>query len=106
MRYGALSLAFYLVLLALTPCQDLETTPLAGCDGYSLQNDHDTPDHHDDCTPLCVCSCCGVLADTPPVLVALAVMQPLPPRGQSNPVYVPAWKLIDLPGRDIQPPRA
>ncbi|MGB3798940.1 MAG: hypothetical protein WA952_03945 [Lewinella sp.] len=106
MRLSVSSMTLYLCFLALTPCQDVKTTASAGAEAITVQDKHDSPDHDDDCTALCVCSCCGVLAVTPPTVGALAVIQPLPPLGQSDPDCVPGWKPIDLSGRDIQPPRA
>ncbi|PPK85332.1 hypothetical protein CLV84_2227 [Neolewinella xylanilytica] len=106
MRFTAFSLALYLSLLVLFPCQDLASTVCTGSDAVGQQDGQDCPDQQDNCTALCFCSCCGVMAEAPPTPHALVIVLPLPPQGQTRPAYAPDWKVIDPAGGDLQPPRA
>jgi len=60
MRIIAIILSFIIFNMVILPCSDGNT-----CDddvNIELSDIHDhSQDEDDDCTPLCLCSCCGVL---------------------------------------------
>jgi hypothetical protein len=107
MRFATLSLALYLLALALVPCQDLVfDTPYVA---YGWQNAHPgdgEDDHNDHCTPLCSCACCSVTTDVPPLLTWSVSDEALPPRGATTPRFVPAWSPVAYVAGSWQPPRA
>ena len=106
MRLPVFLMALYLAALACFPCQDLAVVTSDQPAVALAQDRQDSPDHSDHCTALCVCACCGVLVDTPPVTAALVAALPLPPAGKTRPARIPGWKFIEAPGAEAQPPRA
>ena len=106
MRLPVFFMALYLAALACFPCQDLAEVTSDQTGVASAYDQQDSPDHSDHCTALCVCACCGVLADTPPVSIAMVAALPLPPAGKTNPARIPGWKFIEAPVTHGQPPRA
>jgi hypothetical protein len=59
--------SFYLLILSWQPCQDL-----VNIDSFHSQNTYAQTDFHnsqeqnesDDCSPLCICSCCQISFDS------------------------------------------
>ncbi|THH39658.1 hypothetical protein [Neolewinella litorea] len=94
-------LALQMTFLALAPCGDLLSG--AECGDPVERSDHESPDHDDDCTPFCCCSCCGMLAEAPPALAVLEEALPIPPAGSTHPVCSPDWKTI-VPTTGLGPP--
>lgn len=64
----AMLLAMYVLVLAMVPCADegicTSATDLAITEGHNHDSDtHESEQHQDSCTPLCVCSCCGIITN-------------------------------------------
>jgi len=49
--------------MAFWPCSDMEA-----CDGHMVEHseNHQPTDHQDNCSPFCVCACCGVSIEFTP----------------------------------------
>ncbi len=110
MRVFLLTLAAYLFVLTLFPCQD--TTAVAASAGAGEvviaqlcdRSDHPGTHHEDTCTPLCTCACCGAFLDRPADLLVLAVA-PLPPSGSTKPSFDRSWSPIAHAYGEGEPPR-
>ena len=108
MRAVTLSLALYLVVLAVLPCADAGARSLAHSDEVIVLDASDPPaaPHQDHCTPFCSCVCCGILLDAP-VPFPLDVSQTsLFPQAPAVPHHAPEWKPRVANTALRQPPRA
>ena len=67
MKILSFLLAIYITSLAIVPCTDGMPQSIAdlSVEISSCHNDHDHSGHKDDCTPFCICICCGSLAVMP-----------------------------------------
>ena len=71
MRIFAFLLSIFITALAIVPCAD--GMPQSSVDTemevFASEHDHNHSDQKDDCTPFCICVCCGSL-------IALPSLQP------------------------------
>ena len=58
MRFIAAILSFLILSLSVMPCSDAETCDEQDKTEQSTHHDH-SEDEDDDCSPFCVCGCCG-----------------------------------------------
>lgn len=60
MKVFGLIFSLYLLTLAALPCVDVHNNCTTESIKIETQHDnHSTPEHHDACSPLCTCGCCG-----------------------------------------------
>lgn len=85
MKYLAVVLSFYLLALAVMPCDEQG-------DCYSQETDHSAlvdfghSDHEEDtdnCSPFCICACCGHSVTVPDFSVSLPSLIPFPSKNLS-----------------------
>jgi len=73
MRLFVFILSLYITALSIVPCTDgiSQTSTDADVEVSDNEHNHNHSDHKDDCTPFCVCFCCGSMIAMPylPTLV-------------------------------------
>jgi len=72
MRIFSFILLLYLTALSIVPCTDgmPQSSNYSHVEFSITEHDHNHSDHQDDCTPFCVCACCGSI-------IILATVQPM-----------------------------
>jgi len=62
MRIFAIILSLYIAALTVAPCSDgmLQISNYSNFTAVAAEHDDNHSDHQDDCTPFCVCVCCGI----------------------------------------------
>ncbi len=67
MRIWAFILCIYIAALSIVPCTDgmSQTSHSSNTELSKAEYDHNHSDHHDSCTPFCVCACCGTMITMP-----------------------------------------
>lgn len=65
MKYLAILLSLYMIILSLMPCQDKEDYASANAKTSSIQKQSKGGEHteQETCPPFCTCSCCSVSRD-------------------------------------------
>ena len=108
MRAVTLSLALYLVVLAVLPCADAGARSLIHSDERIVLDASDLPTapHQDHCTPFCSCVCCGISLDAPVPFPVAEYFTSVPPQVAAVPQHAPQWKPRVDNTALRQPPRA
>ena len=67
MRIFALITSIYIAALSVVPCTDgmPQSSIHTDIEVSAAEHDHDHSEHQDDCTPFCVCACCGSIVTLP-----------------------------------------
>lgn len=109
MQVLKLVFSLYITFLGLLPCQDSlafvsNDTP-ASVHVETSDHEHRDSEDEDDCTPFCICACCGAILDVPPTLLSLAEVVPLPPTGATKPDFSHSWNPGIFVDGSWQPPR-
>lgn len=67
MRLTAFLLCIFFTALSIVPCADSlpQEHSHKDLEWSATDNDHKHTDHKDDCSPLCICACCGTLIALP-----------------------------------------
>ncbi len=103
MRAFVILLAAYLAIIACLPCADAAV--LVEHARTTLAEDgHEHPDGTDQCSPLCLCACCGSVAPAVPTILALriSIAKELP----FAVVHAPGQRLLGIVESPAdQPPR-
>lgn len=69
MRILAFILCIYITALSVVPCTDgmSQNSNHSDIEVSTTEHDHNHSDHQDNCTPFCVCACCGTMITLPTV---------------------------------------
>ncbi len=101
-KFVAVILSIYILVLNITPCDDEPTSLNAGTTeiSYQLQDDH-SHNEADLCSPFCHCSCCQVVT----MELKSSVFEPLQLPFSKENFFLPERQTTNFLGAILQPPR-